>query len=157
MKKIILLFLSFIIISFYSSTTYSFEGPLQVKNQFPLFLDVDAPFLETASIENSFSANFSYSTVYLVRESSEWSIGLDMEIAELDLRFRKNIKDFIEVGVDLPFLSFNSGFTDDFLRSYHNAFGFPDYGRSNRPDNEFLYEEGQKRGRFYLENAGDFI
>jgi len=29
---------------------------------------------------------------------------------------------------------------DDFLRSYHNAFGFPDYGRSNRPDNEFLYE-----------------
>jgi hypothetical protein len=157
MKKIILLYLSFIIISFYSSTTYAFEGPLQVKNQFPLFLDVDAPFLETASIENSFSANFSYSSVYLVRESSEWSIGLDMEIAELDLRFRKNIKDFIEVGVDLPFLSFNSGFMDDFLRSYHNAFGFPDYGRSNRPDNEFLYEEGQKRGRFYLENAGDSI
>jgi hypothetical protein len=140
MKKIILLYLSFIIISFYSSTTYAFEGPLQVKNQFPLFLDVDAPFMEAASIENSFSANFLYSSVYLVRESSGWSMGLDMEIAELDLRFRKNIKDFIEVGVDLPFLSFNSGFMDDFLRSYHNAFGFPDYGRSNRPDNEFLYE-----------------
>ncbi len=31
-------------------------------------------------------------------------------------------------------------FMDDLLRSYHNAFGFPDYGRSNRPDNEFLYE-----------------
>ena len=140
MKKIILLFLSFIIISFYSSIAHAFEGPLQVKNQFPLFLNVSAPYLETASIENSFSANFSYSSVYLVRESSEWSIGLDMEIAELDLRFRKNIKDFIEVGVDLPFLSFNSGFMDDFLGSYHNAFGFPDYGRSTRPDNEFLYE-----------------
>jgi hypothetical protein len=29
---------------------------------------------------------------------------------------------------------------DGFLKSYHDAFGFPDYGRSGRPDNTFLYE-----------------
>ena len=29
---------------------------------------------------------------------------------------------------------------DNFLESYHKAFGFPDYGRSDRPVNEFLYE-----------------
>jgi hypothetical protein len=29
---------------------------------------------------------------------------------------------------------------DDFLNAYHSAFGFPDYGRHNRPDNKFLYE-----------------
>lgn len=156
MKKIILLFLPFIIISFYSFTTYAFEGPLQVKNQFPLFLNVNAPFLETASIENSFSANLSYSSIYLVRSSSEWSMGLDMEITELDLRFRKNIKNFIEFGVDLPFLSFNSGFMDDFINSYHDAFGFPDYGRSNRPDNEFLYEV-KRKGVLILRGEGGRI
>ncbi len=156
MKKIILLFLPFIIISFYSFTTYAFEGPLQVKNQFPLFLNVNAPFLETASIENSFSANLSYSSIYLVRSSSEWSMGLDMEITELDLRFRKNIKNFIEFGVDLPFLSFNSGFMDDFINSYHDAFGFPDYGRSNRPDNELLYEV-KRKGVLILRGEGGRI
>jgi hypothetical protein len=156
MKKIILLFLSFVIISFYSPTTYAFEGPLQVKNQFPLFLYVSAPYLESASIENSLSANFSYSSVYLVRESPEWDMGLDMEIAELDLRFRKNIRDFIEIGVDLPIISFNSGFMDDFLRSYHNAFGFPDYGRSNRPENEFLYEV-RRKGVIVIKGEGGRI
>ena len=29
---------------------------------------------------------------------------------------------------------------DNFLHSYHNTFGLSDYGRSNRPDNTFLYE-----------------
>src|SRR4030042_62055 len=107
MKKKIMHFTSLFIFLSLSAIAHAFEGPLQVKNQFPLFLDVDAPFLESASIENSFSANFSYSSVYLVRESSKWSMGLDMEIAELDLRFRKNTKDFIEIGVDLPIISFN--------------------------------------------------
>jgi hypothetical protein len=29
---------------------------------------------------------------------------------------------------------------DNFLNSYHDTFGFPDYGRSERPNNKFLYE-----------------
>lgn len=156
MKKISVLFVSLIIISLCSSTTSAFEGPLQVKNQFPLFLHVNAPYLESASIENSLSANFSYSSVYLVRESPEWDMGLDMEIAELDLMFRKNVSDFIEIGVDLPIISFNSGFMDDFLRSYHHAFGFPDYGRSNRPENKFLYEV-RRKGVLVIKGEGGRI
>ena len=62
-----------------------------------------------------------------------------MEVTELNLRLKKNFKDFLEVDVDVPFASFSSGFMDGFLQSYHEAFGFPDYGRSNRPDNAFLY------------------
>jgi len=100
----------------------------------------NVPYLETASIETSFAAIFSYSSVYLIKNSSEWSAGLDMEIAELSLRFRKSFGDFIEFGVDLPIVSFTSGFMDGLLNSYHDTFGFPDYGRSRRPDNTFLYE-----------------
>jgi len=120
--------------------TYAFDGPLHVRNQFPLFMYIDAPYFEQAAIEDSFSAGFSYSSVYLVQESSEWSAGLDMEIAELSLRFRKSFGDFIEFGVDLPIVSFTSGFMDGLLNTYHDTFGFPDYGRSRRPDNTFLYE-----------------
>jgi hypothetical protein len=101
---------------------------------------VNAPYLEPARIEDSLSASLSYSSVYMVRESIEWYVGLDMEVTELNLRLKKNIKDFLEVDVDVPFVGFSSGFMDGFLHSYHKAFGFPDYGRSNRPDNAFLYD-----------------
>jgi hypothetical protein len=67
-------------------------------------------------------------------------IGLDMEVTELAMRYRKNIWDFVEVGIDIPLISFNAGFMDGFINSYHDAFGFSDYGRSSRPDNKFLYE-----------------
>lgn len=63
-----------------------------------------------------------------------------MEVTELNLRLKKTVKDFLEIGIDIPLVSFNSGFMDGFLNSYHDAFGFPDYGKSNRSDNEFLYE-----------------
>ena len=97
-------------------------------------------------IENSFSVSLSHSSVYLVRDSSEWFLGLDMEITELNLIFKRNIRDFIELGADLPLVSFSSGFMDSFINSYHEAFGFPDYGRSSRPDNKFLYEVTRKGG-----------
>lgn len=152
MKRAIL-FLIFLLIP---SLSYAFEGPLQVKNQFPLFLPVNEPYLESASIENSFSASLSYSSVYLVRESAEWYVGLDMEVTELNLRLKKNIRDFLEVGIDVPIVSFNSGFMDSFLNSYHNTFGFPDYGRSNRPDNEFLYHV-RREGILIVEGKGGHV
>jgi len=123
-----------------SSNAFTFEGPLQVKNQLPLFMYVNAPYLETARIENSFSVSLSHSSVYLVEESTEWYIGLDMEVTELNLRLKKIIKDFLEVGVDIPIVSFNSGFMDSFINSFHEVFDLRDYGRSNRPDDAFLYD-----------------
>jgi hypothetical protein len=140
MDKIILHFVFLISYFSFAFSASAFNGPLQVNNQFPLFISVNAPHLESAVIEDSFSARLSHSSVNLIRESAEWSVGLDMEITELDLRFKKNIKDFIEIGVELPILSFNAGFMDGLLNSYHNAFGFSDYGRSERPDNQFSYK-----------------
>ena len=118
----------------------AFEGPLQLKNQFPLFLTLDSPRLESAAAETSFTAGFSYSSVYMVRHSASWTTDLDMEVADLDLMYRKNIPGLFELGIEVPILSFSSGFMDGFLESYHKAFGFGDYGRSNRPENAFLYE-----------------
>jgi Protein of unknown function (DUF3187) len=140
MKKTASLFSLLLIISVLSASSEAFDGPLQVKNQFPLFLNVNASYLESASPQDSFAARLSHSSIYLVDNSSGWDMGLDMEITELNFRFRKSIRNFIEFGVEVPVLSFNSGFMDGFLESYHDTFGFPDYGRSERPNNDFLYE-----------------
>jgi hypothetical protein len=137
-------------------TALSFEGPLQVRNQFPLFLTLSPPYLEKASPEDSLSVNLSYSSVYMVRDSSLWSVKLDMEVAEIMIRCKKEVLPSIEVGVEVPVLSFNSGFLDGFLNSYHSSFGFSDYGRRNRPDNEFLYEV-QKQGSLVLQGKNGSI
>lgn len=118
----------------------AFDGPLQVRNQFPIFLHLNAPFPESAALGDTLSASLSHSSVHLVRNSHGWTVDLDMEITEITFRFRKTVRNFIELGIDLPLLSFSSGFMDGFLKDYHDTFGFPDYGRSRRPDNEFLYE-----------------
>jgi hypothetical protein len=139
MKKSIFLIL-FVFLLFLSLPSFAFEGPLRVKNQFPLFLHLDAPVLESAVTENSFSAALSHSSVFLTRNSANWSVDLDMELTELDLRFKKVIPGLFEVGLEIPILSLESGFMDGFLDSYHKTFGFPDYGRDARPVNSFLYE-----------------
>ncbi len=139
MKKKIFLIIFYALI-YSSSQSFAFEGPLQVKNQFPLFLHLNAPVLESAVTEDSFSAALSHSSVFLTSESLNWSVNLDMEVTELDLRFRKVIPGLFEIGVEVPVLSLESGFMDGLLESYHRTFGFSDYGRSNRPSNSFLYE-----------------
>ncbi len=133
-----------LVLLFSSAPAYTFEGPLQVKNQFPLFLHIDAPYLESAVTENSFSASLSHSSVYMIKNSADWSVNLDMEVTELDLRLKKIIPGLFELGIEVPVLSTESGFLDDFLDSYHRTFGFPDYGRSERPSDSFLYEVRNK-------------
>jgi len=119
---------------------FSFEGPLQVKNQFPLFLHLDAPVVESAVNESAFSLSLSHSSIFMMKNSADWTVNLDMEVTELVLQYQRDIPDIFEVGIEVPVLSFSSGFLDSSLDSYHRAFGFSDYGRSSRPQNEFLYE-----------------
>jgi hypothetical protein len=122
---------------------YPFEGPLQVKNQYPIFLHADQPYLDKASMEDSLSASLSHSSTYTVQTSRNWVINLDMEITEFNMRYKRIIRDYLELEINLPVLIFSDGFMDGFLEDYHNTFGFPDYGRSERPLNEFLYEVRQ--------------
>jgi hypothetical protein len=134
-----IIFALFIIFSPFS-TSHSFEGPLQVKNQFPIFLHANQPYLEKAKVENSLSFSISHSSTYIVQRSEHWVINLDMEIIELAVRYKKTIKNLFEFDVDVPLLIFSGGFMDGFLNTYHRTFGFDDYGRPNRPLNSFLYE-----------------
>ena len=135
---IFLLIALFLVFPF--SEASSFEGPLQVKNLYPIFLHAGRPYTEKAAIENSMSYSLSHSSTYTVKESAEWVINLDMEITELNFRYRRIISDLFEFDLDIPLLIFSGGFMDGFLAGYHDAFGFADYGRSQRPRNEFLYE-----------------
>lgn len=120
--------------------SYGFDGPLTVKNQFPMFLPVGQPYLERAGTESSFNLSLSHSSVYVMESSAAWAVHLDLEMTEMLLRYRKDVPGLAEFGVDLPFLRATAGFLDGPLAWYHETFGFPDYGRSERPRNSFLYD-----------------
>lgn len=118
----------------------AFEGPLQVRNQFPLVMHTDAPGLESARTGDLFTAGFSYSSVYVSKQSAAWNVLLDFEMAMFDLQYRRVVTPGLELGVRVPVINFNSGFMDGMLNDFHRTFNLPDYNRGERPQNAFAYE-----------------
>ncbi len=139
-KRFILLAIAALLSSSVHAAAFSFDGPFQVKNQFPIFLPVSQPYLESAATANSFSVSLSHSSVYVIEDSAQWDAHLDLELTELNLRFKKDFPGLFEIGIDVPILRATGGFMDRPLAWYHRAFHFGDYGRSNRPRNDFWYE-----------------
>ena len=117
----------------------SLEGPFRVKNQFPLFLHLNTPVMEKAGQEDSLALSLHYSSVFMKKMSSDWLLDLDLELAEFNMAYKKNLPGRIELGLEVPLLGFSAGVLDQPLESYHSAFGFPDYGRSRYPKDEFHY------------------
>lgn len=133
--------LVFLILIFSGSTSVQgFEGPLEIENSFPLILSIGRPSLESAHCKDLIDVSLTYSSTYLVQSSDRWSSNLDLEAMLLDFNLRKKVNETTELDLEIPLLSFNGGFLDGFLDRYHTAFGFPDYGRSSRPKNDFMFE-----------------
>ncbi len=122
------------------TTARAFEGPLQVRNQFPLFIGIDPPYFESAIVQDAVSINLTHSSVYVIEEKQPWVVDMDLETTELNLRLKKKTSNSTEVGLDLPFLRTEQGFLDRPVAWIHETLGTGDYGRHNRPMNEFLYD-----------------
>ncbi len=121
---------SIIILVHSFSLATAFEGPLQVKNQFPIFLPINQPYLEQATLESSFSVSLSHSSVYLMEDSTRWSVHLDMEVTELNFRYRKNVPGLFEIGLDLPVLRATSGFMTNRWHGITRPSGSPTTGEA---------------------------
>lgn len=150
MTRQLFFILSYCLVILMAASAIAFEGPLQVRNLYPIFLHADEPYLEKASWEDSFSLGIAHASTYTVQESGDWIIHLDMETTELALRYKRVLSDFLELGIDIPVLITGGGFLDGFIEDFHDTFGFDDYGRSARPHNDFLYEV-RKDGELIVE------
>ncbi|MBI5141894.1 MAG: DUF3187 family protein [Nitrospirae bacterium] len=124
--------------------------PLHIRNGFPPFQGVAAPPLMSAGCENSISLNATWSSTYMTRKSREWDVMIDLETVATEIALEKKIADSWGLSLDIPAISNNSGVLDNPVNAYHRAFGFPDYGRSTRPDNAFLYSL-KRNGKIVIE------
>lgn len=120
----------------------AWQGPFEVKPQFPLTLPLlsigpeKAAVLEQGKVESGWS--LSYSNILMILASPGWDVGMDMELSQFSYSYKRGIGQNLELGAEAPLLSFGNGFMDQAITGFHQVIGVPDY-RYQRPQNSFLY------------------
>jgi hypothetical protein len=73
----------------------------------------------------------------------EESILFDGETRRLGLSYRRGVSERFELGVEIPWVSHESGSLDGFIDRWHSVFGLPDGIRHERPKDQlrFSYED----------------
>ena len=147
-KKVFIIIFMFIsmgtIVACFHAAHAAELGPLHVQNRYPLYLmfltpGPDTPnVIETGRLLVSLSAD--YTSLYIDEQSRDWSVLMDMEMTVVDLGLTYGVTQRMNLSLKLPFISMNGGFLDKPLASYHDFFGFPDYGRPDGPVDEFGYQ-----------------
>ena len=141
MRRSAVIFIVFLTVIMASGAlAYEFNGPIEARNEFPFFLAVFSPSADSAKPQTLFTTSLTHSSVFFIKSGKEIALWYDMEVTDLRFRLKRVIFNTVELDVELPFYLFSSGFMDGPLGSYHDAFGFNDYGRGRRPTNSFLYE-----------------
>ena len=90
--------------------------------------------------EQSYQINVDEITEYYADSNANESIVLDGETTKILLAYRKGFSDNLELTVDLPVLVVGGGFMDSFIQDWHRAFGLPNGGRENAPNDRRLYQ-----------------
>jgi hypothetical protein len=130
------------------------QGPLQVKNRFPLHLlfltpRPTSPELPPAGEWRAAGA-LDYSAVFFQHESREWDFLIDLEMTTFNLAVTRGVLPRVALSFDLAVVNMSGGFLDGFLESYHNALGVPNYGRESRPKDKFAYRV-ERHGQAWLQ------
>ena len=136
------------------------QGPLQLKNRFPLHLlfltPKPLPSRTPASGILETSLALDYSPIYFSHNNQDWGFLVDLEMTTADFSFRYGLTPRLALKADFPFVSLNAGFLDRFLEGYHDTLGVANYGREERPDNAFAYRVTHQ-GRTWIDaSSGTF-
>ena len=122
--------------------------PFSVPNQSPLALALLPFSAASARVPEKGTSSFkplaAYSSIFTKQQSDSTSLFLDMELLSVSLRYDYVVASGIQVGLELPFVFYSSGFLDHTIQEYHDIFGFPNGGRENVPNNEMHYEVRHK-------------
>jgi hypothetical protein len=114
---------------------------MPVRNQHPAQLTVlhlepmPSATLPAGAVEARASA--AYTSLFLAGSTPQSEFYMDGEILRTQLGARYGLGGGVEVGFGVPLLHTTGGFLDSFLIDYHDAFGFPDQGRSSSPRDFF--------------------
>jgi len=133
--------------------------PFRVTNQGPLVMIQPLPAESSAGIAPKgkfFSAlTFDLANSYTSSTEGKETILLDGESYRWTLSTRYGLTDRIEVGIEIPWVSYSGGFLDSFIIDWHDTFGMPQGGRNGAPKNKINYSYAKSGSqRLLMDSSG---
>jgi hypothetical protein len=139
---------------------YDGYGPLQTTNRFPLHMLVLTPRPVSADLpkQGTLGATLAmeYSSTYFNHRNALWDLVFDMELFVAELSTVYGLSEKMAIRLDVPAITLQGGFLDGFLQNYHDVLGVSNYGREDRPKNEFAYR-ATKDGELWVQGGGGVL
>lgn len=118
-------------------------GPLQTSEQNPLYRMLYVPDAEAADLVGEgllrIDLSTSYSSMFEADDHPRHSHLFDLEQMTNSLTLRYGLSPSVEVGARIGLYTDWRGFLDRPISGFHDFFGFPNAGREQRPNNEYLF------------------
>lgn len=103
-----------------------------------------------------FETHTTFSNVFERTFGTQTQPELDMEIWRTSFNFSYGIKEYLDLRIEIPFITNSGGFLDSFIQGYHNTFGFPNGGRHLVSNNQFTYKLTQNGQTVFDYNSSGF-
>ena len=132
--------------------------PFATYNQSPLIQIYGLPTAEPAAIldrgKTHLGLSLDVASNFREQSAPGEKVLLDGESYRANLRLRYGLKQRLEIGLDIPYISHQGGFLDKFIDDFHDLFGFPDGGRDQAPRNRLIHSyERQGISQGFLQNS----
>ncbi|MBF0106816.1 MAG: DUF3187 family protein [Deltaproteobacteria bacterium] len=124
-------------------TDYKPFGPLRVRTQHPLYLQLLSLPMESPQTLNrdqfELTIETVFSNVFEFDNVATTTMDIDMEVWRTALTATYGINDQMDVQIEVPFMTTVGGFSDSFIEGYHNLFGLPYSGRGFVAENRHSF------------------
>lgn len=130
------------------------DEPLQLSNQQPLVQLLNLPTMRSGAVlpadADVWRGAVDVANNWVRKQKDGESLVLDGESQRYTLGFRRGLGAGWEVGVALPWVSYNGGTLDNFIEGWHQFWGLPDGGRPDYSTRRLNYSY-QRNGRTELD------
>lgn len=113
------------------------DEPLALSERAPLVQRFNLPSMRSGQVLGSGASQWrlgiDIANNYVRDTAGAEAMVFDGESQRYELGVRYGLGDRWEVGVMLPWISYNGGVLDSFIDDWHSLWGFPDHGRSDHP------------------------
>lgn len=118
-------------------------NPFASANRNPFVQIYGLPSAQTAGLlsteQSRLGVQLEVANNFTVNDTADEAIVIDGETHRINMQFRYGISDHIELGLDVPYLSHESGRLDGFIDDWHHFFDLPDGGRPDVAKDQLRY------------------
>lgn len=112
-------------------------------NQSPLVQIYGLPAMGSAVVlapgQRRFQVAYEIANTLIAENRRDEFLVLDGESRRLTMRFAFSPRPGTELGLEVPYVSYDGGFLDSFIENWHNAFGLPNGDRDRFPQDSLTY------------------